>query len=69
MRIPSDQGAKILKETGQQRYQNALKYGNNFKLNNEKIIIQIIIINQKFIHLEIIIVHIQIIIIFQTNKK
>ena len=69
MRIPLDQGAKILKETGQQRYQNALKYGNNFKLNNEKKIIQIIIINQIFIHLEIIIVHIQIIIIFQTNKK
>ena len=68
MRIPLDQGAKILKETGQQRYQNALKYGNNFNLNNIKKIIQIIIINQIFIHLEIIIVHLQII-IFQTNKK
>lgn len=36
MRRPSDQGAKILKETGQQRYQNALKYGNNFNRNNVK---------------------------------
>ena len=36
MRIPSDQGAKILKETGQQRYQNALRYGNNYNRNNVK---------------------------------
>ena len=68
MGIPSDQGAKTLKETEKQRYQKPLKYGNNFNLNNIKKIIQIIIINQIFIHLEIIIVHLQII-IFQTNKK